>query len=644
MKLPTPEEVATKAIKSVATKISKGVVNIESLSDCGLIGIIKRCNERYREGHPIVSDDFYDHTLLAELERRNPAHEFLSQVEPEVTIEKTVRLPQRMLSTDKAYDMSTIVKWIDRVIKQGVTLGMEPDEVEFKVTPKLDGFAAYDDGKTLYTRGDGYKGTDITRVFDRGVKAFGSRGSGAGEIVVNKIYFQKNLSKFFENSRNVISGVIKEGELDDKIATAIDEGAVDFIPFIELDRWIGDSEHLIKDFANIRCEILKTPDNATCAYDTDGIVIECLNESIKNHMGHTSHHHRWQIAFKQNAEGVETKVNSVIWQTGKTGVITPVVEIKPTRIGGVTISRVTGHNYGNIKSKGIGAGAIIKIVRSGEVIPYITDVVTPANIYYPERCPSCGEETQIDGDHLRCTNTVDCSAQIEGIIEYWFKTLGNCDGFGPSVISDLVAYGAYSVRIIYDLSHQNFVNAGLGAGISANLIKELDRSRSEEIEDWRFLAAFSIHTVGKGGCERLLKHHRLEDIFDLTVSDFVAIDGFAEKTATVLFESLARIREDFNYIYGLGFNLSRTPLLSESETVTSAISNKIIVVTGSLKTGSRNDIHARIKSLGGVVGKAISGKTDILVIGEKVGASKMKAADKHNTAIMTEDAFIEMLA
>lgn len=645
MKMPTPDEAISNAIKKVSEKIRSGAVAISDIPTENLVRILKHCNLKYRAGDSIISDDFYDHTLLSALIERDSQHEFLNQVEPETTTEKTVKLPERMLSTDKAYSKGEVTKWAERVTKVGRAFGFTDDEIKFKATPKLDGFAAYKKSAGLFTRGNGYRGTDISHTFKRGMDSLGL-GDGPGEIVVDKDYFVKHLSGEFENSRNFISSVIKEGDWSEIVSQAIKTGAVVFNSFDSLAGIIVDGDRLIKGFDDIVEACLVSN------FDVDGVVIECTNDKIKNEMGHTSHHHRWQIAFKQNAEGVKVKVNSLTWQTGKTGVITPVAEIEPTRIGGVTVSRATCHNYGNVKSKGIDAGAIVEIVRSGEVIPYITGVVESVGIKYPDKCPGCGSPTEVlppakPGEketHLSCTNKTNCPAQVEGTIEYWFETLGNCDGFGPAVIADLVGYGVDKARTIYDLEQENFENAGLGSGISANLLDQLRRSKTEEIEDWRFLAAFSIHTVGKGGCERLLKHHKLEDIFDLTIDDFIAIDGFAEKTAMVLFESLARIRSDFDYLYGLGFNLARTPLSSESESVVSPITNKTIVVTGSLKTGSRNDIHARIKSLGGVVGKAISGKTDILVIGEKVGASKMKAAEKHGTAIMSEEAFVEMLA
>jgi len=626
------------AIKGVEIGVSSGRLKMSDVSDSSLSNMIDKCNLEYRKGNAVVSDDFYDHTLIAEQKRRNPDIEDELEIEPELISGKTVELPQRMLSTDKAYDAESIKKWITKVLAVGDTY--------VKVTPKLDGFATYDDGENLYTRGNGYRGTDITHVINRGIKIVGdARGMGPGEIVINKAYFEKRLADHFDNSRNVISSVIKEGELSPVIATAMAWGAVVFAPFAEINHIIVRDRREVENISDMIDKLWADLVDGS-KYDTDGLVFEATSDSVKKEMGHTSHHHRWQIAYKRNTEYKDVKVLSITNQTGKTGVITPVAELDPTRISGAVLSRATCHNWGNVLKMGIGAGCTVRVFRSGLVIPYIEKVVEHTQTEaMPDKCPSCGAETELSkcGTHLSCTNNTDCSAQVEGIIEYWFKTLGNCDGFGPKVIADIVGYGVDKVKMIYDLNQANFENAGLGAGISANLLSELERSRTEQIEDWRFLAAFSIHNVGKGGCERLLKHHRLLDIFELTADDVVEIDGFAEKTAKILVDTLERIKPDFDYLHSLGFNLSETPLEGELEAVDSPISGKTIVVTGSLQTGSRNDIHDKIKSMGGIVGKAVSGKTDILVIGEKVGESKLKAATKHGTEVIAEKAFVEMM-
>lgn len=184
----------------------------DRLSDDELVEFLKVCNEYYRRGEPILLDAVYDFVFLEELRRRHPDHPYLETVEPEKAfVGKTVALPEMMLSTEKAYSKEGIEKWLQRVEKAAQELGIDFEGLRFRATPKLDGFAAYDDGKMLYTRGDGRKGTDISRVFERGlvVAGDGRRGQGAGEIVVNQRYFATHLADYFENARNFQASIIK---------------------------------------------------------------------------------------------------------------------------------------------------------------------------------------------------------------------------------------------------------------------------------------------------------------------------------------------------------------------------------------------------------------------------------------------------
>lgn len=516
---------------------------------------LESANSAYRSGQPIITDDEYDR-LMREGAEQYPTNTWFNQqeVESEPITGKTVSLPAPMLSTNKAYSHKEIEKWIEDVLKVASQMRMGKSEVWFRITPKLDGFAAYDDDITLYTRGNGRQGTDITRAVGRGL-SIANRGQGAGEIVVEKGYFTEVLAEHFENTRNIIAGVIKEGELDPLIKEAILDGAIHFKPFSSLNGWTRCSDDLLEELENMWEANLKT-----CKFDTDGLVIEAIHPAIKEAMGATNHHHRWQIAYKKNTEYHDIKVTGLVWQTSKNGRLTPVVQLEPTKVSGVTISKATGHHYGNVKDKGIDTGAIVRVCRSGLVIPYIESVTKTCagNINTPFSCPSCGADTEVDGDNLLCTNTFDCPAQIEGMIEFFFKTLGNCDGFGPKVIERICERGARSVLEIYQATAEDLIACGFGEKTAWNLFDELVASMSRPIEDWRFLAAFSIHNVGKGGCEKLLKHHRLADIWTLTADEIMAIDGFAQKTADSLVKSLKNIKPMFDVLMGIGFNLIET--------------------------------------------------------------------------------------
>lgn len=616
--------------------------NASSLSDEELLAFLRFCSVRYGSGEPIISDAIYDGVFLAELEKRHPHHLFLETVEPEPAKAfgaKTVALPQHMLSTEKTYSLDGIERWLARIAKAAEETGLDFASLTFRATPKLDGFAAYDDGSMLYTRGDGRKGTDISRVFERGliVAGNGKRGQGAGEIVVGKSYFEEYLADVFDNARNFQASIIKEKELEEHALEAIQQHAAVFYPFAQLPDWTGVAADLTAQFEDIVEKVFKSVD-----FDVDGVVFEVTNELIKQHVGATRHHHRWQIAYKSNVETAEVNVLKVTPQTSRSGRVNPVAELEPTKLSGAIIARATAHHYGMVKEQGIGPGTLIELTRSGMVIPKIERVIKAQPPQIPEHCPSCGSELIWDGDYLFCLNNAHCPAQIEHSIEHFFKTLANVDGFGEKTIEKLHACGINSVYATYQLTLQQLQDMGFGDKSAQNLLDQLQRSKTEAIEDWRFLGAFGIHRMGLGNCERLLGHFPLLEIFNLSVADIVNIEGFAEKTAAAVVESLSKIKQDFMQLYELGFNLLTTPLVSENQAKTSPIAGKIIVFTGTMEHGKRDDMIKEAKRLGAKVASAVTGKTDLLVTGADVGAAKLNAAREKNVSIISESDYLAL--
>jgi len=619
-----------------------GLDDATNISEEVLVEFLTAANVLYRNGEPICSDSVYDFTFLAELKKRNPDHNFLLDVEPEALVSsKTVTLPVRMLSTDKAYDYKSIANWAKRIEKAAKECGTSFDDLVFRGSPKLDGYAAYDDGTTLYTRGDGRKGTDISRAFSRGLHVAGSgeRGLGAGEIVVAKSYFEAHLAAFFENSRNFQASLIKEKELEEPAAKAMAEGAAIFYPFSELPHWQGGWQELSSDFEDIVAKLWEEVD-----YDIDGIVFEIVDDTVKEHMGATRHHHRWQIAYKQNSETANVRVLNVVAQTSRSGRVNPVAEIEPTRLSGALIQRATAHHYSMVREKGIGAGALIRLSRSGEVIPKIEEVLESVAPQLPDACPSCDSELVWEGDYLVCVNVMDCAAQRTHSIEHFFKVLGNVDGFGPSSIAKIYGGGIETLPEIYALTEEKFVSFGFGPKQSENMVSQLQRSREEAIEDWRFLAAFGIHRMGMGNCEKLLGVYSLGDIFELDREKIIEIKGFSEKIADEILPGLASVKNMFQALMGLGFNLVATEIMGELDVAeTSPVTGKTIVFTGTMRQGGRDEMKQKAKGLGAKVGSSITGKTDMLVCGAKVGASKMKKAEDLGVKILSEDEYLLML-
>jgi DNA ligase (NAD+) len=636
------EKISVDISESFFIKVCDREIEFELIELNEQLGVLMMANAMYRSGVPCISDKLYDefHNYF---KNQNPEHEYVRKIEPELLSEgKTVTLPAKMLSTEKAYSFKEVNKWLNRVRKVANEINFPEDNIVLRVTPKLDGYAAYDDGNGLYTRGDGIRGRDISFVFNRGlhIYKFKPRGLGQGEIVISKKYFKENLSKYFENSRNIQASIIAEKNVDERIQKAIDNNAAVFCPFSELEHWEGDIKYFTTNYDTLVKEYLEKS-----TFDVDGIIIEVKNSTIKSLMGATRRHHRWQIALKSNDEAVEVVVKSVIPQTSRNGKVTPVARFEPTRLSGAEISRATAHNYGMVRDKGIGQGAVIRLVRSGLVIPKIEEVLESVKPKFPEECPSCHSKLKWIDDNLFCLNITKCKDQIEKTIIHFFDTLGNNDGFGAATISILHEHGISSVYDVYQLEKEpsKLSDFGYKEKTKENLVKALFNSQNIKIEDWRFLAAFGVNRLGLGVSEKLLQHHGIDTIFDLDINDLIKIDGFAEITAKKIVEGLSKIREQFNNIYKLEFNLEVTPIIGTMDVSSSPLIGKTIIFSGKMSSGSRVEMEKKAKSFGAKIGKSVSAKTDYLVMGEKVGAKKITEAEKKGVKLISEKQYLEIL-
>ena len=509
-------------------------------------------NEAYRSGTPLVSDAEYD-ALVEHLRAIAPGHPFLQSVEPEVfPAKRQVRHPVPMLSTEKAYVAEGLKQFVARVHKKAAELGIQ--QVMFRVTPKLDGLAGRDDGQVLASRGDGLYGYDITSAFDKGVVAVGGRGEGLGEIVVSLSYFEEHLADAFEHPRNLVVGIVSSDTVNEAARQALADGAVRFLPYRSLPDWVGSGEDLLS-----RIEALYTELTAV-DYPTDGLVIEAVDERLREAMGATSHHYRWQIAYKRRGDTAVTRVASVTWQVGRTGVLTPVMAVEPVSLSGATIRRVTAHNAERVEKDGIGAGARIEIIRSGEVIPKIERVLEPSDrVSLPRHCPSCGTPLVREGPFLRCPNNAGCRDQIVQRIHHWFHTIGNADWFGIKTVERLVDQGADTLAKVYDLTAEDYQAMGFGPGQAANLVEAVQLSRTQRLEDWRFLAAFGLPHLGTGDSRRLLQVIPLELLFDVSAEQMARIYGFAERTSADITAEIAAQADQIVAMWQRGFNLERTP-------------------------------------------------------------------------------------
>ena len=602
------------------------------LTDSELEQLIQKANKAYRSGQPIMEDSVYDHEYLAELQRRYPDHQLLSSIEVEPLFsEQKVKHKTPMLSTDKAYSYDDMGRFFQRVKKAADKIDFNHDAIMVRVTAKLDGLAASFDEGILATRGNGESGTNVTHVFDLGVQHVGGH-SGLGELVLASEYFDSHLQDIFTHPRNFMVGLVGADSLNQYAKGALEAGAAKFVPYTALKNWQGTIEELMADLDEI-CASVKD-----CGFPTDGAVIDVLNREIQLVMGSTNHHHCYQIAKKDLGEIAQTKIEKIIWQTGRTGRVTPVFSVRPVFLSGATISRVTGHHAGNILKDNIAIGDCIEISRAGEVIPkYERKVSGDANVVVPMNCPSCNKGLEWENDFLVCYEA-NCPAQLQARLEHFFKILGNVDLLGPKSIEKIIVFGVTTLEEIYHLKQEELEAMSFGPKQSENIIKELKRSRTESVEDYRFLAAFGLNRLGLGDSRRLLKHIPLEQLPNMTVPTMAAINGFGEATAEAVVRQLEHKWATIKFLMDMGFTLEKTLIVNEQSSIQSKLAGKKIVFTGKMRQ-SRKAMQEQALSLGCEIPNSISQLTDYLVCGENVGANKISRANNLSVTVISETAW-----
>lgn len=631
--------------------IVSGDTDPHQYSADALAAMCQVLNRHYRAGEELVSDAAYDALFVKPLGERAPDHPFFAEVEPESGAfgSETVRHAQPMLSTDKAYSEDELARFIARARRTAIDLGVS--EPALVATPKLDGIAGMDrDDGRLVTRGDGHKGADITHAFERGLIADGGRGQGAGELVLDEQFFKEKIERAFEmrHPRNFIAGFVSAETCKPHHRLAAESAAVVFVPYAGLPRWEGSAEAFMADWEGI-CQRLR----AEVPYRTDGVVLSVSDALVREAMGATNHHYRWQVAVKTRGEVATTVVRGVRAQTGRTGRVTPVLEIEPVYLAGAWISNVTAHTAATLEQHGLGVGARIGVIRAGEVIPKLEHVEAPApEPMVLDTCPSCGEMLQIEGEYKVCPNTADCPAQAESRLRHWFKTLGNADLFGPVTVARLVDAGYTDLSVIYSLEEADFRALGFGPGQSANLVKQLERSRTESVQDWRFLAAFGLRHLGRGDARKLLSFHALESLPNLTAEQIEAVPGFGAITAPAIARQLQAHAERIALMLALGFNLERTAFAWDAarNQTDGPLAGESVVFTGKLSGGARSELEEQARGLGARVQSAVNGSTTLLVCGERAGSKRRKAekineqAGHEQIAILTEAAYQQRIS
>lgn len=575
---------------------------------------------------PILTDEEYD-AQYAILKSKFPTHPFFSSVGSEVVKRSSrVAIPIPMLSTDKAYNQKALRTWFN-------TAGVGALDTKVKLTPKLDGFAAYRDGWFMCTRGDGENGMDISHVLERGLS--GGDGAGPGEIVIASEYFELNLKDSYTTCRSVISSVIKISEPDELIRQALIDGAVRFKQFDQIPSkilLIGDVieniEQHMEDLA------------ASVPYDTDGVVIEFMDQSIKDDLGSGETSHKWQIAYKINTQFGTAKINNIESTVGRTGKITPIVHIDPTVINNVTILKLSGHNWTNLTERKIAPGATIEIVRAGDVIPTISSVVEESpdsETVAPSVCPCCDHKLESIGKELFCTN-VECPDRQIASLQFFFANI-SIDHFGPATCKILVDNGFVTPLSVIEINDSELASCGFGTRQIEVLLEQITILRGSHVPAWKVIHSFGIQSLGKANSKKLMADVDYVDVGLTSISLLNRFPGWGAKTVEVIFRGLAA---KITQIEAMSTVLS---IVDEVKVVLKEdFADCSFVFTGTFDSGSRAKISLKAQEMGLMVQSLITKKTTHLVTGESCGQSKLNKAKKYGIKIITEKEYFDLIS
>jgi DNA ligase (NAD+) len=644
----------------------------------------------YVESYPVISDYDFDMLLkrLQELEAQFPEFAFdhspTKRVGGDITkkFESVVhRFP--MLSLSNTYSEEEIIDWENRLKKSS------EGKLEYVCELKYDGVAIgilYENGilTRAVTRGDGTQGEDVTanvrtiRTIPLQLKGdFPADFEIRGEIFMPLNSFQKlnaereeNGEQLFANPRNTASGTLKmqdskivaERSLDSFLygvygndlsytghfETVEKAGQWGFKIPLTKNRFIEKTDSIegIMDYIHFW-----NKERNNLPFEIDGVVIKVNDYTQQKKLGFTAKSPRWAIAYKFKAERVETKLESIVFQVGRTGAITPVANLQPVQLGGTTVKRASLHNSDQIEKLDLHEGDFVYVEKGGEIIPKIVGVNTEKRIstapivHFIEQCPECNTHLirrEGEAQHY-CPNDDTCPPQMKGKLEHFISRKAmNIDGLGAETVDMLYEKGLVrNFADLYDLTFDQVVSLERMADKSAdNLIKGIENSRTVPFE--RVLFALGIRYVGETVAKKLAKHFKTIDALrNAKFDELTNVDEIGERIAIsvqqyFLNEEHIQLIERLQKA-GLQFEMV------EKEGASNKLEGKAFVVSGVFTSFSRDEIKEVIESNGGKNVSSISSKTDFVVAGDNMGPAKLKKATDLGVQILTEDEFIQLL-
>ncbi len=636
----------------------------------------------YVENNPVISDYEFDF-LLKKLEKLES--EFPELIVPESPTQRVGGKPidsftavehkTPMLSLDNTYD-SDDLKEFDKKVKKNV------GEVEYVVEPKIDGIGValiYENGIFIrgITRGDGMNGDDITSnlktihsipLILRGdlLKNAEFRGevymSLKGFKKLNKMREKKD-ETVFANPRNAAAGSVRQ--LDPRV---VESRPLDiFVYFvsnsdkdihtheksIEVIKKVGFRVNpFIKKLENIEqvikyCNKLEKIRNSI-DYEIDGAVIKVNSIKKQKQFGETSKHPRWAISYKFAAKQSTTSLKNIDIQVGRMGTLTPVAILEPVEIGGVTVSRATLHNFDELRRKDIRIGDNVLIERSGDVIPQVVKSIIEKRTgkekrkNIPKKCPVCGSEVVRKEKEVavRCPNNY-CSARLKWRIKYYAsRDAMDIDHLGESTIDKLLEKDLINnVADLYFLSKDDILTLDGFKDKSAQNLIE-SIENSKKQDLSRLIYGLGILHVGKYAAQILANQYQsIDELAKAPVEQLKEIDGLGDKTAEAICTFFAT-EENVNLIKRLKDIGVET---KEGKKKKMLLQDKKFIFTGGLSNISRPDATDLVKKMGGIVSSSIGKSIDYVVVGHKPG-SKFKKAEKLGLRIINEKEFIKLLS
>lgn len=631
------------------------------------------CYRYYVLDSPVISDEEYDRLYrhLKDLEERYnyilPDSPTQRVGGPPLDKFEKVKHTEPMLSLDNAFSVEEVRDFDQRVKRM-----LKSDkEVVYTVEPKYDGLAielTYRNG-LLYrasTRGDGYEGEDVTQNIKtirsvplriEGVEDIPEEIDIRGEIYMDIDEFEKlNRERerqgepLFANPRNAAAGSVRQ--LDPSITASrklhlacYGIGAVkgaEFKSQWEFIEWLKKARFttplivkLVKGIDEV-IDVIKEIEERRkdFPFETDGAVIKVDDFKLQGLLGVKTREPRWAIAYKFPAHQGTTRIKEIIASVGRTGVITPVAFLEPVRIGGVTVSRSTLHNWDEIKRKDVRIGDTVVVERAGDVIPHIVAVIKDKRTGRekpfppPEYCPVCGSRVMREEGEVayRCIG-LNCPAQVkERIRHYTSRAAMDIEGLGEKNVELLYCRGLIRHFVdIYRLRKEDLVNLPRFAEKSAqNLIDAIERSKKTTLA--RFLYSLGILHVGEYAAKLLARNFKgLEDLYRIRPERIVQIKQMGEKIA----QSVSRFFNDpeniktLKTLKSLGLEISN-PDFEGRKAERRPLEGLTFVITGTLPR-PRKEVEDLIESMGGHASGSVSKKTDYLVVGEEPGSKLTKA-------------------